>query len=499
MKHWGILHHKETTVVLLSILFFSNTHVRAGEQDRGFYDIAAQFVGPSASLEADQSVSLTTTDTSLGTEIAEQAEVRRHRTPWLFMIYMAADNDLKSFAVRNLKQMAQIGSNDRVTIVVQLDIRLKNNKKITQRYLITRGNYTLMNENDPTSQAMDSGKAETLISFCSWAIKNYPAEQHALVFWNHGSGIIDPNVNRVVCASELFRYNPAINRLELDRSIGFLDFMNTLNIEEPCQRGICWDDSTGNYLTNQKLDDALNTICSKLLGQKKFGLIVFDACLMAMLEVANIVKSYAHVMSASEEVELGTGIDYAQALAPFISHVPTAHELGAHIANTYAVSYQKITNDYTHSTIDLDRITALEHNVHKVSQHLINCLRNQKNSSVKQAILNARTKNACTHFEEPSYIDLHHFYRNILNTMNSFVLKPGIDQGALLMELRQALQEGLSIVEDVVIANVAGKNLSNARGVSIYFPERGVHPSYRKTFFAQTNDWSLFLNQFLLL
>lgn len=426
------------------------------------------------------------------------AQTRAVKKPWTFIVYMAADNDLRNFAMRNIKQMCQIGSNERINIVVQLDIKMPGNKKVTQRFFITNEGPKRVNAKDPNSQAMDSGKPETLISCCKWAIENYPADNYALIFWNHGSGIIDPNFNRVVCASELFRYNPNSNQLELDRSVGFLDFMNTLNIQSDTQRGVCWDDSTGNYLTNQKLEAALNTICSTLLGNKKFNLIGFDACLMSMLEVADIIKKYAHVMTASEEVELGTGLDYSQVLRPFVSQIPTPQELGAHIAATYALSYQKITSDYTHSALNLDRITLLELNVHRVSQLLISCLQNQKNGSVKRALTACRNKNACTHFDEPSYIDLHHFYRNVLNNLTLFSFKTD-EQNILINQLREALTEGCLIIEDVVIANVAGKNLSNAKGVAIYFPERGIHPSYRKTTFAQNNDWSVFLNQFMLL
>jgi hypothetical protein len=427
-----------------------------------------------------------------------EEQTRAIKKPWTCIVYMAADNDLRNFAMRNIKQMCQIGSNERINIVVQLDIKMPRVKKTTQRFLITREGPIQVNTKDPYSQSMDSGKPETLISCCKWAIENYPATNYALMFWNHGSGIIDPNFNRVVCASELFRYNSTSNQLELDRSIGFLDFMNTLSIQSDPERGICWDDSTGNYLTNQKLDAALNTICSTLLENKKFSLIGFDACLMSMLEVADIVKNYAHVMTASEEVELGTGLDYSQVLHPFLSQIPSPQELGAHITASYAFSYQKITSDYTHSALNLDRISLLEHNVHKVSQLLISCLQNQRNSSVKQALAASRNKNACTHFDEPSYIDLHHFYRNVLNNLKTFAFKNG-QQNALINQLHEALTEGCLIIEDVVIANVAGRNLSNAKGIAIYFPERGIHPSYRKTTFAQNNSWAAFLNQFMLL
>ena len=78
-----------------------------------------------------------------------------------------------------------------------------------------------------------------------------------LVFWNHGTGIIDPATGKIINSVDLFTFNNATHKLDLDRSIGFLDFITILEKE---QRGICWDDSTGHYLTNQKLEEALSYI-----------------------------------------------------------------------------------------------------------------------------------------------------------------------------------------------------------------------------------------------
>ncbi len=43
-------------------------------------------------------------------------------------------------------------------------------------------------------------------------------------------------------------FNPTTNKFELDRSIEYLDLFDYPDID---QRGICFDNSTGNYITNQ--------------------------------------------------------------------------------------------------------------------------------------------------------------------------------------------------------------------------------------------------------
>ena len=72
-----------------------------------------------------------------------------------------------------------------------------------------------------TPQKMDSGDPETLIKFCRFAITHFPADHYVLIFNNHGLGIMDIGQYSAFNSSKLFRYNPSINMLELDRSIFF--------------------------------------------------------------------------------------------------------------------------------------------------------------------------------------------------------------------------------------------------------------------------------------
>ncbi len=423
------------------------------------------------------------------------ANHRQSKKPWTIIVYLAADNDLRGFAARNLKQMSTIGSNDHCNIVAHLDIRINGNKKITRRYFIQKDTILCMNADDPNTQQMDSGDSNTLISCCKWAVDEYPADNYMLVFWNHGTGIIDPATGKIINSVDLFTFNNATHKLELDRSIGFLDIMTILEKE---QRGICWDDSTGHYLTNQKLEESLAHITKNYLGGKKFSIIAFDACLMSMLEVANIVKPYAHIMVGSQEVELATGWDYSKALSPFLTHAPHQQTFAKHIVKMYAQAYDMVTDDFTQSAMNLDTITAVERNVNAIARLLIECLKKQSNNSVKNAIYASSNKLLCTHFDEPSYIDLHHFLSNLQINLKYFTFSNANEGNTLTTALHTAITEGLALIDKNVIAYVCGKNLSNSRGISVYFPERRIHPSYRKTNFAASNEWVTFLTQYLM-
>ncbi len=417
------------------------------------------------------------------------------KKPWTFIVYIAADNNLRTFAAYNLKQMATIGSNDQINIVAHLDICLNTKQKVTRRYFIEKNKIVQVNTDDPHTQKMDSGNPHTLISCCQWAIENYPATDYALILWNHGTGILDPaNHGKAINTSDLFTFNPSINKLELDRSVPFLEFFDKENKD---YRGICWDDTTGNFLTNAKLDFALNEICTKFLHGKKISLLGFDACLMAMLEVATLTKKYAHIMVGSQEVELGTGWDYTRVLTPFAQGTPVdVITLAKNIVTSYQAAYHPVTNDYTQSAMDLNKIPLLEANIDAVGSLLLSCMKKQRHNSVKNALRNSRNKH-CAHFDEPSYIDLHNFYINIKNNLPSFTLTDAQEQKTLVAALYTKLDEGLALINQIAFAYTAGSNLKNAHGISIYFPDHKLHSSYPQTLFATTNTWSSLVAQYI--
>jgi hypothetical protein len=407
----------------------------------------------------------------------------------LFLVYLSADNDLGSFAIRNLKQILSVGSTDTIHIVVHLDIRDANGEKITRRYYIEKNKYTVLNENDPTTQAMDSGDPETLISFCSMAIEQFPAHKVVLVFWDHGTGYLEPIRRGHVNSSNFFVFNHKTCKLELDRSVGYLTFL-TEYIEN--NRGVCWDQTTQNFLSASKLDYALKTICKNSLQGKRFDIIAFDACLMAMTEVADLLSPYTDIMVSSEETILGTGYDYAQVLSPFITGTLSPHEFAAHIVKSFSETYRRITQDFTLSALDLSITPLITHNLNTTAELLITCLRNQKHNSVKQAIKTARM--LCTHFNEPSYLDLYNLYSLLQNSVKKFNV--GASGKSAKQQLEVVLKEGLFLIEKYAFANTAGQKLSNAHGVSIYFPER-MHSSYPPSAFARSNKWFNFISAYL--
>jgi hypothetical protein len=408
------------------------------------------------------------------------------------MVFMEANNDLDVFAPRNLKQMKSIGSNENVNIVAYIHSR-ENNVKTAKTLFIKKKEAILLKEQTTSNNNLNT--KNSLISFCVETIKNYPAEKYALIFWDHGTGAIEPLTRSVFPAAHLFEL-PSSKKWS--RSQHFMPFLNSVVLKEGSQqqKGVCFDDSSGHFLPQKKLREALASITKMALRGGKFDLVGFDACLMSMVEIASSVQEYAEVMVGSQEVELGTGWNYARVLAPFLFGTISAKTLGIHIVNSYAKSYEK-TEDFTQSAIDLMAFKKLESNISTVAQHLKEALAQQTNGSVKAALRYSRNKHLCTHFDEPDFIDLHHFYQNLILNLCEITLTK--DQDLLVPLLKEELIKGCKLIkEEVVIANKSGPDLPHAAGLSIYFPEYSIHSSYRKNIFARNNaDWIYLLAHYL--
>ena len=152
---------------------------------------------------------------------------RPNTAKWTVMIYMAADNNLDRAALRDIAEMASVGSSRNVNIVVQLD-RARDQK--TRRLYITKnGGY--LKDCIETFGETDTGDPKVLEDFIIWAVDRYPARWYFLILWNHGGGWWE-DPRRLAC---------------------------------PPDRSIAYDDSSGgDALDNKELKGVLSNITRKL-------------------------------------------------------------------------------------------------------------------------------------------------------------------------------------------------------------------------------------------
>ena len=416
-------------------------------------------------------------------------EAKNQTKPWTVMLWIAADNDLEIFLERNLKQMAKIGSNQQVNIVAFISgFDVSKQQKTAKYALVEKGSVKILStQTDP--QLTDSGNPDLLAHFCLTAIQDFPAEKYALIFWDHGTGVIDPHRQARINMTEFAPF------FEFENPHYGPSYFEELSQQDNI-RGVCFDETARTYLTEQKIRYALNTICTKGLGGKKLDLIGFDACLMAMIEIAAFLEPYADYMVGSQEVELGTGWDYSRALSIFQNTDPSPQELGTHITQAYAKTYS-FTSDYTFSCLDLKKLPAFIELFKKLSSFLCEAIKKQP--SLKDFIASGRYHHTCTHFDDPDYIDAHHLLTNLMNKVNTSKYGDKKESKEFQSTLKAILSETIACLEAVVVANRCGSYFPHATGASLYFPEYSIHRSYKKNKFAQESGWFQFLHTYLSL
>ena len=249
---------------------------------------------------------------------------------------------------------------------------------------------------------------ETLQDYIAWSAEKYPAKRYALVLWDHGGGS-----KTGIFIDELYD-NDTMYLYEL-----------------------------GTALRNSGVH--LNTI-------------LFDACLMANLETAVIIKDYADYMVASEEVVAGQGTAIGSWLQE-LYYAPTTDgkRLGRLICDTTQIKCAEIEDSQaaemlTWSVIDLSKV-----------DHLAECV-----ERFYGIVGRAYT----------DYMELMRIYmfrlinnerygdrRDSMFDLASLFYNAGLYQTADT-SIRQDMLEAM---EDVVIYNARGSDHFGARGLSFCY------------------------------
>ncbi|MBF0297448.1 MAG: hypothetical protein HQK51_01935 [Oligoflexia bacterium] len=221
---------------------------------------------------------------------------------WNIMIYMAADNNLDSFASKDMQEIVKAGgSSPTMDVTVMYD----GEKNGDSKYI----HYNTKGKIDFTKVLgeIDSGDIKEVDKFVKWSSTAYPAKNYFLVLWNHGSG------------------------WNLENGI---DPVRAIHIE-----GVAYDDN-GTNVTTQELGEFVAKSAVKI------DILGYDACLMQMIEVLYQVKDSVKYVVASEELEPGEGWPYEKFL---IRNNFTPEELLSNLVDAYG------TYGSTLSAINVDK------------------------------------------------------------------------------------------------------------------------------------------------
>jgi Clostripain family len=332
---------------------------------------------------------------------------------WTFLIFLNGNNNLDSFGTFNLKEMEKVGSSNSVNVVVQWASQAATK---TKRLLVQKSTDPSQVTSPSVEELprVDMGDYQSLIDFVRWGVQNYPAKHYFIDVWNHGSGWHRTN-------------------------------QETL-------RDISFDEISGHSITTPQLGLALAD-AAKVIGHK-VDLYASDACLMAMLEVADEVADSVQIFAGSEEVEPGEGWPY-DALLTRWTNQPTmsASEVAKVLVEEYVKAYQNGehgTSQVTLSAFDLSQLGQLD-SIAKEFATTVQGLRADDHAKVLDAAKKSQK------FYTRDYVDLSDFLGQLAGT--------GITD--LSADKLSSLQ---SAVSNAIIANQTTSTLAKAKGMSMWVP-----------------------------
>src|SRR5579871_4601502 len=242
------------------------------------------------------------------------------RARWTVLVYLNAASNLQPDSLINVAQMASVGSNANLNIIVQWKQTATSNYFSavsvsttpsfigTRRYKISKHSQSDLNRiappgidtnpnligdttvldadrlpdpptntiNDGSQKTSDMGDYRTLADFVQWGTKNYPADYMALVIWDHGSGAL-PVINRSAHSSTVSR-----------------TFRSISGAKTPA-RAVSQDVQTGSQIATQEIPLALANPAQPI------DALIVDCSLQGTAEMAYDARHSARVYVGSEE------------------------------------------------------------------------------------------------------------------------------------------------------------------------------------------------------
>ncbi len=336
------------------------------------------------------------------------AQLGNSDADWTLLLYLCG-TDLESkygSCTDNLLECASVALPDTVNLLLctggteDWSLDFVDPNAIQYHRLYGEGDYETL-ETLPLSSMGDPG---TLSNFLSYGVKAFPAKKYGVILWNHGGGMSG------VAFDELYE---------------------------------------GDALSLTDLNEGFSQANANL------EFIGFDACLMATLEAALELSPYAGYMIASEEVEPGSGWDYAAMLNSIVAEPSqSGAELGKVICDTYMEKCGEYADSCTLSVTDLTKVEPLARAFDDMADEMTLSAEDVDTfRTLKQGIAKAESYGGNT--DEEGYFNLVDIGDMVLNSQ-SVLPKTG--------------DSVLNALFEAVVYNVNGSARANANGLAAFYP-----------------------------
>lgn len=252
---------------------------------------------------------------------------------WTVMVYMNADHEgFDEAAKTNLEQMAAVGSDENLNIVVLLDRALPGRVRNIEPYLprickVEKGmTYPPKAQRVLDGDFENMGSPRTLKTFIEHCQEKHPAEKYMLVIWDHGGGThaVGGRGEEAEAMTQVLQMAEAVQtapgRTQIRRWMrrlmrrqfspnSFLHYPNSHSRREGTPTPTDPDHDSVLFVT--EIRDCLKD-CFR--GDKKLEVLVFDACWMQTVENAWTLRQNVEYVVAAEGTMSISGIGYQPAL-----------------------------------------------------------------------------------------------------------------------------------------------------------------------------------------
>ena len=207
---------------------------------------------------------------------------------------------------------------------------------------------------------------------------------------------------------------------------------------------------------------------AKAQNDFEFDIIGFDACLMATLELADILQDFGKYLVASQENEGGGGWDYTTI---FLSLNENPTQDGVTLGKTIAESYLTHTQDWdpilqrkdsldvTLSVVDLSKMKSLNESFHELTKYLTNNLTEEEGPKVSASLRDSARYAVTGRGSDSGQMDILDFSKQV----SKHILNP---------EVKALAQKVEQDVQSAVLYQVVGKfKQGDSNGISINLPK----------------------------
>lgn len=377
---------------------------------------------------------------------------------WTLFVYMCG-SDLESgngLASSDIKEILSVANQpEDFNVVIQTGGSRKwSNSNINanklQRFEVRNKKLNKVKELDRASM----GSSKTLEDFVAWGLENYPAEKTGFIFWNHGGAM----------------------------------------------SGVCSDENYyGDSLSNREVQVAFRNAFAKAGREEKLEFVAYDACLMAVQDIADYNSEFFNYMVSSQETEIGYGYDYDSWLGNLYAD-KTTETIITSIADTFITSVNAMLksygqtakdNDQTSSVLDLSKFADYKKEFETLALNMQDVIPNVEKDTFRSMFKNSKsyadmiyTTSELSHYYGITDAETLANYGFIQNSPTTYILPGYVSYGTFdiidyLGKLKEnsdfaSLYSQIAKVEDafhdLVIHNNVGLSAGNSNGLCLFFP-----------------------------